>query len=291
MNFMKVTIRDLLTWGERVLDNAGIKNADVDAWRLLEYVTGIRRVAYLCDREQLCREEQAEQYRELIEKRSAHIPLQYLIGEQVFMGFSFLVNSNVLIPRQDTEILVEEVQKRLRPEMAVLDMCTGSGCILLSLVQNCKIKRAVGADLSWEALEVAKKNEERLCKDGLLKKIEWVHTDMFERIEGTFDCIIANPPYIATAVIETLEEEVRKYEPRLALDGREDGLSFYRILAKEAKDYLNLGGMLFLEIGYDQGRAVSSLLREQGFSQVQIKKDLAGWDRVCFGKLEGNLEL
>lgn len=291
-----MTISNLLTQGEKELDKAGIANADWDAWCLLEYVTGISRAIYLCDRDRLCEEEQVKRYQRLIEKRMAHIPLQYLIGEQMFMGIPFLVNPYVLIPRQDTEILVEEVQKRLKPGMTVLDMCTGSGCILLSLMHGCEIKRAIGADLSKKALEVAKKNEERLSKDGFLKgiewgknrkgKIEWICTNMFDQIEEKFDCIVSNPPYIATAVIETLEEEVKGYEPYLALDGREDGLYFYRILAKEAKNYLNPGGVLYLEIGFDQGEAVSALLKKQGFYQVQIKKDLSGLNRVCFGILE-----
>lgn len=280
--------------GKQKLNKAGIANADWDAWHLFEFVTGISRAAYLCDREQFCEADQAEQYLRLIERRITHVPLQYLLGEQEFMGLPFLVNPSVLIPRQDTECLVEEVRKKLKPEMTILDMCTGSGCILLSLIYFCKVKRAVGADLSFEALEVAKKNEERLCKDGFLKgieieetkRIEWIVSDMFEQIKGKFDCIVSNPPYIATAEIAMLEEEVKEHEPYLALDGREDGLSFYRILAKEAKEYLNLNGMLYLEIGYNQGEAVSALLKNQGFSNVQVKKDLAGLDRICFGSLE-----
>ena len=321
---MKLTINSLLQQGTERLKEAGIENADWDAWCLLEYVTGISRAAYLCDREKTCKEEQIKQYLELIEKRMIHIPLQYLTGEQVFMGLPFLVNSYVLIPRQDTEILVEEVKKCLMPGKKILDMCTGSGCILLSLVYFCAPLKAVGADLSEEALNVAKKNEERLYQDGFLKrnknqmlqeqkqeqekqiggkpnaawsnlkiketeesengiKIEWICTDMFAQIEEKFDCIVSNPPYIATSVIDTLAEEVKQYEPFCALDGREDGLFFYRILAKEAGNYLNSGGMLYLEIGYDQGEAVSALLKEYGFLEVQIKKDLSGRNRVCFG--------
>lgn len=318
-----MTISSLLQQGIEKLREAEIENADWDAWCLLEYVTKVRRAVYLCDREMLCKEEQIKQYQELIEKRMAHVPLQYLTGEQVFMGLPFLVNSHVLIPRQDTEVLVEEVKKRLKPEKKILDMCTGSGCILLSLVYFCNPLRAVGADLSQEALDVAKQNEERLYQNGYLtrkinqiiqeerqaegklnvrlsnlkikeretdkqtKTIEWLCTNMFEQIEEKFDCIVSNPPYIATAVIPTLAEEVKQYEPFCALDGREDGLFFYRILAKEAGNYLNLGGMLYLEIGYDQGEAVSTLLKEYGFLEVQIKKDLAGQDRVCFGIWNG----
>lgn len=289
---MKMTMSSLLAKGIEMLTKAGIADADWDAWCLLEYVTGIRRTFFLCDREQLCTREQAEWYQELIEKRMNFVPLQYLTGEQEFMGLSFLVNPHVLIPRQDTEILVEEVVRQLKrnSDQAVLDMCTGSGCILLSLVYFCNLKRAVGADVSEEALEVAKQNEERLCRNGDFNRkgiaLEWICTDMFEKIEEKFDCIISNPPYIPTSLIETLAEEVKDYEPYQALDGREDGLSFYRILAREAGNYLYSGGMLCLEIGFDQGEAVAALLEQYGFFDIQIKKDLAGRNRVCLGRWE-----
>ncbi len=300
LNFMRMTLSSLLKQGVIELKEAGIEDADWDAWCLFEYVTGISRTEYFCDRERLCEGMQVKRYQELIGRRAAHVPLQYLTGEQVFMGLPFWVNASVLIPRQDTEVLVEEVRKYLKPGKRVLDMCTGSGCILLSLVYFCAPKYAVGADLSKEALEVARENENRLYQKGFLKRggrqdvvqsdlteqtetIEWIGTDMFEQIRGNFDCIVSNPPYIASAVIETLAEEVKEYEPVLALDGREDGLFFYRILAEEAGNYLNPGGMLFLEIGYDQGEAVAALLENAGFFEVQVKKDLAGLDRVCFG--------
>ncbi len=288
---MKLTISEVLLQGIEKLKEAKIENADWDAWCLLEYVTGINRTIYFSDRERICKEEQIEQYQKLIERRMKHVPLQYLTGEQVFMGLPFLVNSHVLIPRQDTEVLVEEVRKNLKPGKKVLDMCTGSGCILLSLVHFCTPFLAVGADFSLEALKVAKKNEEMLYKGGFLKKgtkaVEWICTDMFEQIEEKFDCIVSNPPYIATTIIETLTEEVKEYEPFSALDGKEDGLFFYRILAKEAGNYLNSGGMLYLEIGSDQGEKVSALLKENGFLKVQVKKDLAGLDRICFGIWKG----
>jgi len=279
---MKMTISNLLAFGEARLREADIAEYKLDAWYLLEYVTGISRAAFLCDKKRFCKEEQIKRYQELIERRAEHIPLQHLTGEQEFMGLSFLVNQHVLIPRQDTEVLVEEVLKFLKPGMDVLDMCTGSGCILISLVYFCKLGKAVGADLSEEALKVAKQNTERILKG---RKIEWLFTDMFERVKGQFDCIVSNPPYIATAVIETLAEEVKEHEPYKALNGMEDGLYFYRILVNQAGAYLKPGGMLYLEIGYNQGEAVSELLKENGFLDVQVKKDLAGLNRVCFGRL------
>ena len=281
-----MTISHLLQQGKERLAAAGIENADGDAWCLLEFVTGISKTWYLCNREQICSEEQKKQYKELIEKRASCIPLQYLTGEQVFMGLSFMVNSDVLIPRQDTEVLVEEVLKKAEDGWKVLDMCTGSGCILLSLAHFCRLKRAVGADLQKEALEVAKQNEKRL-KDKLRLEeysAEWICSDLFAQIKGKFDCIVSNPPYIPTAVIAKLAEEVKGHEPYLALDGGEDGLSFYRRLIKEAGNYFYPGGFLCLEIGFDQGEMVEVLLRENGFSEIERKKDLAGLDRVCMGR-------
>jgi len=277
-------LNELLLFGKTNLKEAGIEEAELDAWYLLEYVTGIGRAQYLCDRKQLCEESQAKRYQTLIEKRAAHMPLSYLTGEREFMGLSFLVNQDVLIPRQDTEILVEETLKFLKPDKKVLEIGTGSGCILLSLAHFCKLKKAVGTDISQKALEVAKVNEKRIFSEKEPKMtIEWLQSDLFEKVEERFDCIVSNPPYIKTEVICSLAEEVKNYEPHNALDGKEDGLYFYRILSKQAKDYLNSGGFLCLEIGFDQGEEVGRLLRENGFLNVQIKKDLAGLDRVCTG--------
>lgn len=279
MSSMRMTLSELLATGEAALQEAGITEAPLDAWYLLEYVTGVSRTRYLCEWGQLAEEAQQKRYMELIQKRVTHIPLQHLTGEQEFMGLPFSVNEQVLIPRQDTEVLVEEVLKHLHPDAEVLDMCTGSGCILISLAHFVQLKRAVGADVSVEALKVAEQNRVRNQVQA-----EFICTDMFAHITGSFDCIVSNPPYIATEVIETLTEEVKDHEPRGALDGMEDGLFFYRILAQEAGAYLKPQGMLFLEIGYDQGESVLRLLRENGFEEIQVKKDLAGLDRVCYGR-------
>lgn len=276
----QMTISELLKWGEMKLEDAQIADAEIDAWYLLEYSTGISKSAYLCDRGKRLEEKTICSYQSLIEKRAMHIPLQHLTGEQEFMGLPFLVNKYVLIPRQDTECLVEEALKFLKPEMEVLDMCTGSGCILISLAHFCKLKRAVGVDLSKEALDVAEQNGNRLS----IQKIEFVHSDLFDKVEGKFDCIISNPPYIASDVIETLEKEVKEYEPRMALDGMEDGLFFYKKIISQASSYLKKNGRIYLEIGYDQAEDVSCLLKKNGFEEVQVKKDLAGLDRLCCAK-------
>lgn len=274
-----MTWQTALRWGENFLAEAEIENGAMDAWYLLEYCGGINRTWFLLNREEEIPKTVYETYQELLKMRSLHIPLQHLTGEQEFMGLPFHVNENVLIPRQDTEVLVEEVLKVVMPGDRVLDLCTGSGCIISSIVKLSDGVSGVGADLSEAALEVAKENGIRLGVD-----VTWKRGDLFENVEGVFDCIVSNPPYIATAEIETLMEEVRDHEPRMALDGREDGLFFYRKIVKESKKYLKKDGWLLFEIGCDQGEAVCELLVQAGFYEIQRKKDLAGLDRVVMGR-------
>jgi len=188
----------------------------------------------------------------------------------------------VLIPRQDTEVLVEEALKYLKPEMRFLDLCTGSGCILLSLLHFCKEAEGVGVDISLEALEVAAENKARLHPVA-----ELLQSDLFAAVEGRFDVIVSNPPYIRSEEIQHLMEEVRLHDPLLALDGHEDGLYFYRAIAKKSPSYLKRGGWLLVEIGHDQGSDVSRLLEEQGFCEIEIVKDLAGLSRVVKGRYPG----
>ena len=194
------------------------------------------------------------------------------------MGLPFLVNESVLIPRQDTEVLVETALAMMKPECRLLDMCTGSGCILLSLAKLGTVAEGVGVDISEGALKVAERNRENLG----LPQVRLVHSNLFESVEGVFDMIVSNPPYIPTEDIEDLMREVRDHEPHLALDGSKDGLLFYRKLAEESGRYLVPGGSLLFEIGYDQGKAVSQLLDQAGFKDIHVKKDLAGLDRVVY---------
>lgn len=273
-----MTLREAWETGKDKLTKKQVPDAGIDAWYLLEWVSGVSRSHYLAWPEEELSPDQENRYLEALEKRAARIPLQQITGEQEFMGLSFYVNEHVLIPRQDTEILVEEAAKFLKSGMRFLDLCTGSGCILLSLLKLRPGAEGTGADLSREALKVAEKNRERLGTEASL-----IESDLFENIEGSFDMIASNPPYIRRKEIETLMDEVRLYEPYMALDGHEDGLYFYRKIVKEAPDYLSPGGGLFLEIGWDQGEAVSELLREQGFQDIKVIRDLAGLDRVVEG--------
>lgn len=278
--------KELLEYGKVRLQEAEIEQYALDAWLLLEYVFQVSRTWYFVHENDMADTEKAEQYLEYIGERSRHVPLQQLTGEAYFYGMKFYVNEDVLIPRQDTEVLVEEVLKLSRtvfPEekrkhLNILDVCTGSGCILLSLLSNLENAVGTGVDLSEKALNVARINGRNL---GI--QAEWIHSNLFDKVQGKYDMIVSNPPYIKTSVIGELMDEVKYHEPKMALDGREDGLYFYRAMIREAEEYLNQGGILAFEIGYDQGESVSRLMREQGYSQVQVIQDLAGLDRCVTG--------
>ena len=273
-----MTLREAYEYGQEQLKNAGISDAAVDAWYLLEFATGLSRAEYFLRMNEEMAPEEEPKYREYIERREKRIPLQHITGTQDFMGLEFSVNEHVLVPRQDTEVLVETVLDDLQPGMDVLDMCTGSGCILLSLMKLRKVVRGTGVDISKDALAVARTNAEKLNVQAT-----FLQSDLFEKVEGTYDIIVSNPPYIKTSVIEELDAEVRLHDPMLALDGKEDGLYFYRRIIGESVKFLKEKGKLYFEIGHDQGVDVKQLMEEAGFSYVTVKKDLAGLDRVVFG--------
>ena len=284
-----LTLKQLYKVGTVKLAEEGIEEFSLDAWYLLEYVTGVSKAMYFAEPERAVSEENADRYIDCIRRRAAHIPLQHITGEQEFMGYPFCVNEHVLIPRQDTEILVEEAIQVMRPKMKVLDMCTGSGCIVLSILKMCREKyymtdlQGIGADVSEEALKVARENGRRLGVP-----VTWIQSDLFAKIpeEEKYDAIVSNPPYIETAVIDTLQEEVRLHDPYIALDGKEDGLYFYRRIISEADKYLKPQGKLMFEIGCDQAEAVEELMKNAGYEQITVKKDLAGLDRVVYGTLQ-----
>lgn len=278
-----MTLQELLKYGRERLRAAGIEEWSLDAWYLLEHATGCTKNEYFLHPDREVSDASRQHYEELTEKRSIHIPLQHLTGTQEFMGLSFYVNEHVLIPRQDTEVLVEEAERSLGPGMRILDMCTGSGCILLSLLARHPELTGVGADLSGEALKVAEKNRESLKIQP--ERAKFIKSDLFQKIEGTFDRILSNPPYIPTKVVDTLMAEVRDHEPHMALDGREDGLYFYRRIIEQSLAYLKPEGMLFFEIGYDQAVPVRALMEER-FFHIHVVQDLAGLDRVVYGTLK-----
>lgn len=288
-----MTYKECFENGRTALERAGIEEAALDARLLLEYVCKTNRNDLLVHGERPVEQEQEARYQSLIEQRANRIPLQHLTGEQEFMGLTFKVNEHVLIPRQDTEILVEEVLKELHDGMCVLDMCTGSGCILISLLHYSNDCEGVGVDISDKALQIAQKNADSLlcgiseadageCEQ---KIATFIQSDLFEHVTGKYEIIVSNPPYIRSEVISTLMPEVKDHEPMLALDGMADGLFFYRKIIEESRNYLTGGGMLYFEIGHDQAAQVSELMQAAGFIEIEVVKDFAGLDRVVHGVL------
>lgn len=274
------SMKEWLDYGVGYLEAHQIEDARTDAWLLMEYTANINKSYYYMNMHEPMDAGDAEDYALLIHKRAEHVPVQYLTGEAWFYGRCFRVNESVLIPRQDTEVLVEEALKRIRSGMRVLDLCTGSGCILLTVLKEADVT-GVGSDISPEALLVAELNRKRLNVQA-----NFIHSDLFEEIGGRFDMILSNPPYIQSKVIETLDPEVKDHEPHLALDGSMDGLVFYRRIVAEAPDYLNPEGWICMEIGYDQGEDLKNLLSENGkYTNIKIIKDLSGLDRVVCAQL------
>lgn len=290
-----MTLHQLLTEGAERLKNAGDPEAQLDARRLLLEAFHTDMVHFLMNRMQqlpqnIAVQQAVNDYRDMIKKRCQRKPIQHILGSQEFMGLTFWVNSHVLIPRQDTEILVEQVlmeqasSKKTAQEKRVLDLCTGSGCIAVSLMEKGGFSQVVATDLSQEALFVAQENARRLLtgQEEKRKALVFCQGDLFDALEPgmKFDILVSNPPYIPTDMIKELQPEVRDYEPFMALDGAEDGLKFYRRIAEEAGNWLQTGASVYLEIGYDQGREVCDLLEKQGFQNIKIVKDLSGLDRV-----------
>ena len=284
-----MTLYDLLNEGSSILRQAGDTDAENDAKLLLLNAFDLNLLHFLMDRLRPLSEtdaavqEQIQNYCAMVAKRASRVPLQQILGSQEFMGLDFFVNEHVLIPRQDTETLVEEALKKIRPGMQILDMCTGSGCILESILKFAERKgicvSGTGCDISEEALKVAKENDSRLQTGAV-----FIQGDLFENIAETYDMIVSNPPYIRTEEISSLEDEVKLHDPWIALDGKTDGLYFYRLIVKESVKHIKKGGYLLFETGFDQGKDVSVLLEEQGYEEIQVKKDLAGLDRVVMGR-------
>jgi len=277
--------RQILEHGRDKLKNGGIEDAATDAWLLFEHVFHISRADYYMKQDIPADKKEIDQYNKLIQQRLRNIPLQHLTGTQEFMGFNFKVDANVLIPRQDTETLVELVRDIIDKSMdtgtlRLLDMCTGSGCIAVTLTALCGLRYVTAIDISKEALTIAEEN----AKNNNVDNIRFIQSDLFENVHEKFDIIVSNPPYIPTKVIEELMPEVRTHEPMMALDGMEDGLFFYERITRDSVEFLKENGMLIYEIGHNQGEAVKTLLRQQGFTSVTVYQDLAGLDRVVIGK-------
>lgn len=283
-----MTYDEALKNGIAYLEKHSVPNAHFDAEELLLYLAEFSKADFLMHRIDEIPENLENDYVLLLEQRGQRIPLQHIIGEQDFMGLTFLVNSDVLCPRLDTESVVERALqlagKYENPK--ILDLCTGSGCIAISMyhfLKQEKKKISVDAvDLSEKALEVAKKNA-----FSNRAYIEFYQGDLFEPLttEKKYDMIISNPPYIPSRVIDGLMPEVRDHEPRTALDGDEDGLKFYHLISDHAREHLAVGGCLIYEIGFNQGEDVSAIMKDLGYKEVKIEKDLAQNDRIVYGFL------
>lgn len=272
------TYREALNRAISLLEEADIDNPSYDGWALFEEATGMNRVKYLLEQKRVIADNEEQLLEQYVARRLAREPLQHILGYAYFYGRKYNVSPAVLIPRHDTEVVVEAALGRLRAGSRVLDMCTGSGCIGITVALECVSARVDAVDISPQALEVAKCNAGELGAD-----VKFFHSDLFENLKKDilYDMIISNPPYIPTKVIEGLSREVREYDPMLALDGSEDGLLFYRRIVDEARNYLRPGGEIVFEIGHDQADSVGALLADAGYSDIYIKKDLSGLDRVA----------
>ncbi len=262
-------------YGKKRLSEVGIADAETDCRLLLEHATGKTLTFILAHGDEEMPEKDEELFRQVIEKRATRYPVQLIIGKTDFMGLEFEVSPNVLIPRIDTEFLVEEAMAEVPDGSSVLDLCTGSGCVLLSLMKYKNNIHGVGTDISDYALELAGRNAWKLEIGA-----HFIKSDLFENIREKFDYIVSNPPYIERKDIDGLMEEVRDYEPHNALDGGEDGLDFYRVIAAKGKDYLNREGKIFVEIGYNQGFAVKKIFEDEGYINVEVIRDFVGNERV-----------
>lgn len=276
-----MTFRQALEYGIRILESENVTDAKIDAWLLLSYVSEMTKAQYFLKQNDKIDELILYKYKDVLLKRAQRIPLQHITEEQDFMGLTFWVNEHVLIPRQDTETLVEEALKVIPSGSHILDLCTGSGCVIISLAAHGQGITGIGVDISEKAIEVARENASRLVG----QKVVFQKGDLWQSVTGKFNAIVSNPPYIPTEEVEKLEVEVKDHEPRLALDGTADGLHFYREITAHAAEYLCESGWLLVEIGYDQGLAVKELFIKNGFKEVAIIKDLAGNDRVVKGHL------
>lgn len=281
------TYRELYEEGRRILEQAGLPDAALDARFLLEEVCGTNLQTLLVFPEKKVTEEEVNQYRAFVQRRKDREPTAMILGEWDFMGLTFRLNKSTLIPEQDTEVLVETVLEELKRRgpgeapLRILDLCTGSGCILLSLLHELRNAGGLGTDLSEEALEAARENAVRL---GLQERAAFRQGDLWEPVgDERFDLIVSNPPYVPTDVIPTLEPEVRCGEPYAALDGGEDGLVFYRRILKEAAGHLKPSGIIIVESGFDEAAQIAALMQDQKLRGIRTVKDYGGLDRVVLG--------
>lgn len=276
-----MTFKELLQEGVAYLKKHHIADADIDAWQLMEFVWGINRSYYFGHSDDIIKGSEKSQYLSLIHRRAEREPLQHITNRAYFAGHEFYVNKDVLIPRFDTETLVAEVLKLIKSKDEILDICTGSGCIIITLMLDAAAKDicGTGVDISAKALAVAKRNAKDLKAD-----VHFVKSDLLAGVAGQYNIIVSNPPYIESNEIDKLMVEVKDHEPMLALDGKNDGLYFYRKIVSQSMDYLKESGYLAFEIGYNQGEDVANMMMKAGYKDIRVIKDLSGHDRVVIGQ-------
>ena len=269
---MVISIKDALKIGKDMLVQNDIDSRE--ARLLLSYTLNVESSELV--RIDICDKEQFDKFIEYIKRRVSGEPYAYIVGHKEFMKLDFIVNENVLIPREDTEILVLEAIKHKKQN--ILDLCTGSGCIAISLAKYIENSKVDAVDISSKALEVARENAAKNCV-----QIGFIESNLFENVNKRYDMIVSNPPYIRTDIIEKLQDEVKK-EPYIALDGGTTGLDFYEKILSEAKKYLNEDGVILFEIGYDQGKSVTKLMEKYNYKNIKVIKDLSDNDRVLFAE-------
>lgn len=280
------TIGSLVKWAAEDFRARGIENPRLDAELIVAHALGIDRTRVIIDAARPLEGAELSKLRELVKRRRAHEPVAYLRGEREFYGLRFRVDKRVLIPRPDTETLVEVALARSQHvslSMRMLDLCTGSGCVAIAAARQRPTSKVVATDLSEEALSLARENAERLGA----YNVSFVKSDLFEAISGRFDVVTGNPPYIPTAEIDTLQPDIREFEPRLALDGGEDGLALVRRIVVAAPAHLVPGGTLALEIGAGEAEATMALFSASGFEDVRAHRDYGRIERVVSGVHRG----
>ena len=276
-------IKELIEYGKNTLNKNEVQDSSIISRILAEYILNFNRQEIIANLDKEVEEEQRVRYYLALIEIIQGMPIQYITNKQEFMKLDFYVDENVLIPQPDTEILVEKAIEEAKKieNVEILDMCTGSGCIGISIAKNIENAKVTLVDISKNAIEIAKKNA---LRNKVESQLTFIQSNMFEKVEKKFDIIVSNPPYIKTDVIPKLDRQVQN-EPHIALDGGKDGLKFYKIIIEEAKNYLKENGKLILEIGYDQKEEVENLIKQSGqYKKIEVIKDLSQNDRVIIGK-------